>query len=482
MSNFTSSPLYMTLALAIFAHHTAYAGNYALIMGISEYKRSPLMGVKKDIANAKELALTMNIPESNITLKRDEELTLDGMRRTIVDFEHKIKPGDRAFIYFSGHGTSYSVGNGQCEKAIVTQEIQKLSKEEFHQLVQPIIKKSAKTFVFLDTCFSGGVVAESKGLDRGGDDSEAKAKFTASSPDDPCAQPSNYAKAMRDYDIEDAQITPNYYLLGAASTSEYAIDGGSALGGFATTALAQCARPNSGADSNGDSIITLQEARTCAQRRVDQLIADGRQNPSFHFLAQTLTEGSGPGGNTPNGFEADTATSTINSQHLMETIRQGADPNIKITIKSPKRQYRIGTDFLELDINSSKSGYLSIFSVGSSGKIYQLFPNQKDGNHRIEADTTLHIPRPEWLLRAKGPVGTDRFLAIVTSTPDRFANLGIPAGPFSKIENDARNAKNIILSLMPSTLECAKNRDFEAVENPCSFNYGANFLDVEEIQ
>ena len=55
---------------------SASAENYALIMGISEYQRQPLAGVKKDFQTAVALAASMDISLENMTIKKDQDLTL----------------------------------------------------------------------------------------------------------------------------------------------------------------------------------------------------------------------------------------------------------------------------------------------------------------------------------------------------------------------------------------------------------------------
>lgn len=485
----------LSLAVALaFSTAAARADNYALIMGVSDYPSSPLPGIPKDIENAQLIAEAMDIPAGNITVRRDGQLTLAGLRQTLGDFSHKIKPGDRVFIYFSGHGRSYSKTEGQCDKAIVTREGEAFSRDEFQRQIDPIIHRAAKTFVFLDTCFSGGVVASSKGGSRG-DDSDSVARIKAfQKPGDPCAQASNVeyaAKGARDFDTE-ASSTPNYYLLGAAGPTEYAIDGGQGVGSLATTGFQRCLQAGTDSDQNNDGVVTLNEAYQCAQRQVNAMLP-------AQYSSQTLTEGNGPGGNTPVAFDvegsapvsarntANTASTRIDSQNLMETITQAADPEHRVTVTPTQASFQIGNDFLEMDVSSSKSGYLTILSVGSSGTIYQLFPNQHDRDNKIEANQTLRLPRPAWRIRAKGPSGRDRFLAIVSGTPDRFNGFGVPVSPFSKVENNMAGAKDIIERLVTPSQGCksakAGQRDFEtlAAMPPCSSGYGAGSADVQEV-
>ena len=472
---------------------TSHAENHALIMGVSAYVRSPLAGVPKDISHARELALSMSVPPSNIVVKRDTELTLDGMRQVLVDFAKQIKPGDRVFIYFSGHGTSYAGAAGKCEQAIVTQEMNRLGKDEFHQRIKPIIDQASKSFVFLDTCFSGGVIDRAKFATRD-DEPMPQAKYfetKIAGDDSDCSRIANLAnKSTRDFNVEAADIVPNYYLLASAALNEVAIDAGANFGSLATTALYQCAMSGSGADTDGDGVITLEEAKRCAQTRVDRDIRRGQARPGFPYTAMTLTSGGGPNaGAAPLSFQvtttpasAPTSGERINSAALLDTIQRGADVTHQVQLRPVKTTFQISKDFLEMDLTSARGGYVTLFSVGSSGRIYQLFPNRIDPNNRIEAGTTLRLPRPEWKLRSRGPAGKNRMLAVVSSTPDRFAGLGLPDGPFANIENTASAAKAIIKTLNTPASGCVPSkRDFSVESNPCATSYGAARVDIAEV-
>jgi hypothetical protein len=454
----------------------AYAENRALIMGISNYMNSPLPGVDTDIEHVQKLATAMQIPKENITVKRNSELTLAGMQKTLTDFEKTIKTGDRAFIYFSGHGRSYSNGKNQCAKAIVTQDLDSFDRETFQASIQPIITRASKTFVFLDTCFSGGIVATDKSATRDFVGNQARPKVLNKS-DDSCAQGTNIAD-YRDFHVE-AATSPNYYLLGAAGPMEYAIDGGSSVGGLATTAFIKCLDTPENADQDNDKVVTLHEAYVCAQKEVNRILPAA-------YSSQTLTEGNGPGGNVPVSFgfsNPSNQNTSIDAYALMNTVVSAADATQKVGVIPSRNQYQIGKDMLEMDITSSKNGYLTLLSVGTSGEIYQLFPNQYDKNNRITANTSFHIPTTGWNINASGPKGKDRFVAIVSNDQNRFANLGVPVSPFRKLDKNAKGVKDIMeVSLKPNQ-NChnqnVSDRDF-IVGSACASGYSAGQVDVIE--
>ena len=92
-----------------------------------------------------------------------------------------------------------------------------------------------------------------------------------------------------------------------------------------------------------------------------------------------------------------------------------------------------------------------------------------------------------WDLRERGFLPKEtvsyipKFLAVVSTTPDRFAGLGLPEGPFSAIENTQQGAKTLVVRLLAPGAACSQStRDFEAEANPCATGYGAGLAEVRE--
>jgi len=86
------------------------ASRHALIIGIGEYATSGVMslkGVKNDMQSAQLIAQTMSIPDDNIRYLRDEQATAQQIRQAVEDLNARVRPGDRVFVYYSGHGTRW---------------------------------------------------------------------------------------------------------------------------------------------------------------------------------------------------------------------------------------------------------------------------------------------------------------------------------------------------------------------------------------
>ena len=74
-------------------------------------------------------------------------------------------------------------------------------------------------------------------------------------------------------------------------------------------------------------------------------------------------------------------------------------------------------------------------------------------------------------------------LAVVSTRPNQFAALGLPDGPFTKIEGNAAAAKAIVKIMNTPVNGCdSPTRDFAVEPAQCSTGYGAAHLDVQEFE
>ncbi len=494
------------MAILFSLNYSVYAENMALIMGISQYQENPLKGVYTDIDNARKFAQSMSVPDKNIYIVKDQELTLNGLKQTLDKFSKSVTSDDRVFIYFSGHGTS-SNRNGSCNQGIVTQDMEVMYRDDFQKYIQRITNKATKTLVFLDTCFSGGIVEQARaaGISHEDNSIEArsinvdedgfpKAKFldlkSVTDNNGKC-RAQNYiteADGERDFDSKLAAETPNYYYLGAASPSEAAIDGGVRVGGWATNALISCVS-QSDSQQITSGILTMSEVKNCAQKKIDQMIEQyKKKQTNFKFNAMTLTVGSGVGsGSMPLGFtynQTNMANQKVNTVEIFKNIMENGDYNKQLKLSVAKPQMKIHQDNLELEIQSPVNGYLTLFIAGTSGKIYQIFPDKIDDDNEIKANHKIMLPKKlGHTYPSQGPAGKNTILAVVSPTKGRFDSLGIPAGNYKKIENTAVNAKNITLSVLKPISSCGRDIGSVIRSTPeCSTSYSAAMIEIFEVE
>jgi len=502
---------------------------HALIMTVGAYEEGipPLKGVKYDAENARAIALRMGIPESNIMVFRDQELTLDGMRRAFDGLESRLQENDQVFIYYSGHGGRQRVveptTGERCAESMITVDGQYFLDSDVEARLKRMSTKARKLVMFLDACHSGGVTTRAIGAVSNSAEPAYTPKYWYGKgvATDACPKPANVLTRS----INMAAKSPgsggaNYVYIAAAKDNEISLDQ-PGRGGVASQAWLAC-MAGAAKDLDGSGGLSAEEIRTCAQERIDQQL---RNVPGFlpHHVSITGNSnmvlsyvGKGDTGTMP-AVAANTVavpapstptipvpTPTVSSVPTtppvaapqpirnaspiaaLNDIYNSRDDRRLVTLNTSKPALRIGQDNVEFTLSSREGGYIYLLMVGTDGNSFDLiFPNQLDRNNLIRPGETLQLPRASWQLVPQGPIGKDTILAIVTDAPRDFSKVGLkPVGPFSLI--DAVAAKDIQLVTANSenagSDECSnarKTRDL-AVQRRCSTAYGAALLTIEE--
>jgi hypothetical protein len=253
--------------------------HHALIVGVGQYTQAsgadPLKGVPKDMITSRNMALAMGVPEQQIIELRDSQATKANIITALDNLNKKVGPGEKVFIYFSGHGTSYSTKNG-CEQGFIpfTQgrytQNDLISEAELAGYTSKISQKADKAVVMVDACFSGGVVASrTRSISQIAD---IRAKFVPPSSQS-CDVAVNqtvtrsFAPAMQRLGVPQE----NFVQISAANYNEVSWDN-EQFGGLATHSLGQCLLGDA-KDINRSGSITLDEVRQCAQDKLNALMA-----------------------------------------------------------------------------------------------------------------------------------------------------------------------------------------------------------------
>jgi hypothetical protein len=150
-----------------------------VIITVSEYARSPLPGVLTDRKLGIELAQRFGVPSQNIVEVSEQQVTRDGLKQAFATVNEAMLPGDKLFVYFSGHGARfYNKTSGQCVESIVMQDMHVVTNSEFTQMLKPLSSKADKTIVMLDSCHSGGIaqMAGSRAISAGGSAREIQSR------------------------------------------------------------------------------------------------------------------------------------------------------------------------------------------------------------------------------------------------------------------------------------------------------------------
>ena len=265
-----------TLSLNCFA---AESRHHALIIGVGQYTQAsgadPLLGVPKDMETARKMAKAMGVSDDRIVELRDEQATKPNILAALEKIRSTIRVGERAFIYYSGHGTSVTDPKG-CEEGLIpyTQGAYRVedlvTESELATYTHKISEKADKAIVLIDACFSGGVVAgKTRSLSAV---DEIRAKFSQPRAG-ACDVPVNYRKTRSFTPALQRLGTPdqNFVQISAANYNEVSWDSPK-LGGLATHSLGECLLGQA-KDADRSGAITLDEVRQCAQAKVNQLIA-----------------------------------------------------------------------------------------------------------------------------------------------------------------------------------------------------------------
>jgi hypothetical protein len=522
------------LAAAAIAAHAAgvqaplLPSNHALIITVSEYQRSPLPGVLTDRKLATELATRFGVPPQNIVQLSEQEVTREGLKQAFAAMRDSIMPGDKLYVYFSGHGArSLNKATGQCTESIVMQDMHVVSNAEFAGMIKPLSAKTDKTVVMLDSCHSGGVANAANSRALSSPVAAQRPKFSAEASSPQCALAVNLGSFATNRGMDLNTTDHNLVILAAARNNEVAWD--TSKGGALTYNFSQCLG-GAAIDTDHSGSLSMQELTDCVQARLDKtqedtalqhatLVGNGRLVPAFSDSAeaaapppQSALPAVQPASPTaqpaaspaqpalgaqpaPSASAAATPSPTapIDTLAALNDIYSQRDDRWGIEAKLGQPTLKIGSN-LNVTVRSPRAGFVYLFYQGTQpDSFYLLFPNQLDAANAIAANQELALPRSDWSVTALGPPGTDHLMVMVTETARDFSALALPAeyvsqaGPFEKIQRTpqavARIGRIATLSAATSKPACqnSASRDL-GVARQCSNVFGASLVSVEEIE
>ncbi|WP_245232362.1 caspase family protein [Thiorhodococcus minor] len=218
----------------------AYAGQHALLIGISDYARAgltPLPGALTDVAMMRDvLHDRLGFRPEEIKVLTDEEATHAGIRRAFAGLAERVAPGDFVYIHYSGHGSLLADQSGEGERGgqdqtwvpygartsfAVGLNRYDILDDEINAWLAPIVGKASALVYVADACHSATNTRGEHAL-------VARAAPSAAQADHP------FARSKRE-----STTLANAVLIGSArddeSASEVAIDQGHDLAGAPTT-------------------------------------------------------------------------------------------------------------------------------------------------------------------------------------------------------------------------------------------------------
>jgi hypothetical protein len=467
----------------------AVPSNHALIITVSEYQKSPLPGVLTDRKLGIELAQRFGVPPQNIVELSERQVTREGLKQAFASMNETMMPGDKLYVYFSGHGARYfNKATGQCTESLVMQDMRVVSNAEFAGMIRPLSAKADKTVVMLDSCHSGGVAqaAGSRSFAAG-----YRPKFSAEASSPQCSLAVNLGSFSQARGVDFHTTDHNMVILAAARNNEVAWD--TSKGGAMTYNFEQCLAGGA-VDTDHSGALSMQELTACVQARLDKTQEDSaRQHATLAGNAALVPAF----GDAPPSQPATTANDTpvpIDTLATLNDIFNQRDDRWQVDATLATPALKIGSN-LSMSVRSARDGFAYVFYRGSQpDSLFLLFPNALDSANALKANQSLQLPRQEWSVTALGPKGTDYLLVMVTDTPRDFSALALPAeyvsqsGPFEKIHPTpqavARIGQAATLSAAAAQKQCQSTdakRDL-GVARRCSNVFGATLVSLQETE
>jgi hypothetical protein len=263
--NELSKTLWAVLAaLAAAFTPAALAASHALILTIDAYEGpSPLPGVAFDGPIAVDMAKRMGVPQGNITVRKNRELTLSGTRAAMKALDSRVQSGDQVFIYYSGHGARArdTKASSGCVESMVTVRGELLPLAEVGGWVTSLTQKAERVIFMNDSCFSGGAVT------RGG---AYRPKYHKATGLLDCDRPLN-VRTFFEKPVEAAKpVAPvNARALYVAASADNEVSFAGPNGSVGTLAWLDCLASSETPQRKGMP-LTAEELRVCAQKRIDE--------------------------------------------------------------------------------------------------------------------------------------------------------------------------------------------------------------------
>ena len=522
----------LLVSQTVFAQPTS--NRTALIIGISEYDvpgASLLDGVRFDMASSAKIANAMGIPDTQIKYLKNAEATKENILKALNQLAETTKDGSRAFIYFSGHGTRELIDES-CVEGLLTYEGKTITHQEFAKATQSLVKTADKVITMIDACHAEGV-APPKGQTRAISKSLFTPKYFAKSGSaaNSCSVVANLkTRGLLPEITRLGGLQENFVQITSSRPDEQSLDQ-PGMGGLATVAIRDCLLGKA-KDVNSSGAVSMSEVQQCAQSAINlalkgnptfaphHVTVSGNRNlipvqrptttaapapapslspvepikppstspsvtalsapsapvsPSSNTSQQAANQAAPAPAPVPSPTKLPMPEPALASLATLKDIEQQRNPKRVVEVQVSKPSLKIGKDSLDLSIKSSHDGYLYLILLGSDSKsFYVLYPNGLDKNNQVKAGQTVRIPRPDWEVKAAGPVGTNNLLVMVSDSPRKLNTLTMSeptaAEPFTYALNDI-GGRSALVNFLTSSGTDGKSESF-----------GAKLVAVKEVK
>lgn len=428
------------------------AENRALIIGVGDYEGTDhdLKGIDVDISMMQEIASLMGFQENQIEILKDGAATYFNVKKAIkTGLIGNVAPGDKVFIYFSGHGSYIADKNGDekdgLDEVIVLHDARVvkdargnatleniLADDELGQLLAQM--QSRNIMVIMDCCHSGTNTRALKLRSSTIPVTEVQEKFFSY----PGMNKSGFTPGQAKQG-NDASVL-NFVSLAACNDSEQSL--ASPHGSFFSLGIRNALRQAAAKNQN----VTPLDLTESVAAFLDSVIAD----PSKKFHPQ-ITGNETLRKSRIELVKLDSGYGPV----WQELVRLTGQATGLVPIRINKSCYEIG-DALVMNFSIQKAGYLNIISVGADDEPTVLFPNKLHPDTIEIPGGSVQIPtdKMDFELTAmdEGPV---LIVALLTSKPINLYKTGF------------KTKDQMFASLAPE----ASYRNFGVTEKKADFFY-----------
>jgi len=365
---------------------TAAAENWALLVGINDYRViNDLRLAEGDATRMKEsLIKYAGFKDENTRLLVGKSATKKGIRlafkEVLID---RVKPGDKALFYFSGHGVQIADKTGQekdgkdemlCAQDSAMHTYTFVRDNELGKWMDQV--DTTNKIVILDCCHSGTATRALIGF---GEQSENIPRVKAFYPGPNVEIRESTLEEMRQYDPDlteaDLAMLTDAGSRGADNSSgfEAAISGcrddqvsmesPSVGGGVLTNYIIESLR-SADSDINSDGIVTVDELWESARRRIQK--KGWRQEPQFNgtkgtpIIGETNPVGQDSSSSPP--VESTTSPIPIPPQNPPSQVMQVSGQDLQLSIGSDDGVTR-GSIYAVSDTKGNKKATIRITYV-----------------------------------------------------------------------------------------------------------------------
>ena len=495
-----------------------------------------LDGVRFDMASSTKIANAMGIPDTQIKYLKNADATKENILKALNQLAETTHDGSRAFIYFSGHGTRELIDDS-CVEGLLTYEGKTITHQEFAKATQSLVKSADKVITMIDACHAEGV-APPKGQTRAISKTLFTPKYFAKSGNaaNSCSVVANLkTRGLLPEITRLGGLQENFVQITSSRPDEQSLDQ-PGMGGLATVAIRDCLLGKA-KDVNRSGAVSMSEVQQCAQNAINlalkgnptfaphHVTVSGNRNlipvqrptttsttlaaapvepikqpstpssaaptspPSVNALTvpsvpvppvvnpsqQAASQAASAPAPSTSPTKLPAPEQALASLATLKDIEQQRNPKRLVEVQVSKPTLKIGKDSLDLSIKSSHDGYLYLILLGSDSKsFYVLYPNGLDKNNQVKAGQTVRIPRPDWEVKAAGPVGTNNLLVMVSDSPRKLNTLTMSeptaAEPFTYALNDI-GGRSALIHFLTSSGTDGKSESF-----------GAKLVAVKEVK